>query len=95
MVYYEGVTLPVKRGTKKAVSRSQKQAERRVRITEKDPCSMCGKDTSVERVFRVEEKDGKTRNTHLVFFDRHGWYCEHGASCQAVSDVRKFLRHSR
>lgn len=95
MLYYEGVTLPVKRGAKKAVSRKAREVERRVRITEKDPCSMCGKDTSVERVFRVEEKGGKSKNTHLVFFDRHGWYCEHGAQCQAVTDVRKFLRHSR
>lgn len=87
--------MPVQRGAKKAASRPGKQAERRVRITEKDPCSMCGKDTSVERVFRVEEKDAKARTTHLVFFDRHGWYCEHGAHCQAVTDVRKFLRHSR
>ena len=56
---------------------------------------MCGKGTSVQRVFRVEENNGKSRDTHLVFFDRHGWYCEHGAQCKAVSDVRKFLRHSR
>ena len=95
MLYYEGVRLPVKRGAKKTASRAKQAAERRVRITEKDPCSICGKGTSVERVFRVEENNGKSRNTHLVFFDRHGWYCEHGAQCQAVSDVRKFLRHSR
>ena len=68
---------------------------RKVRISEKDPARMCGKGTSVERVFRVEEKLEKSRNLHLVFFDRHGWYCEHGAQCQAVSDVKKFIRHSR
>ena len=56
---------------------------------------MCGKGTSVERVFRVEEKTEKSKIAHLVFFDRHGWYCEHGAQCPAVSDVRKFIRHSR
>ena len=87
--------MPVKRGVKKKVSKGKPEAERRVRITEKDPAFMCGKDTSVERVFRVEEKLGKSKNLHLVFFDRHGWYCEHGAQCQAVSDVRKFIRHSR
>jgi len=57
---------------------------------------MCGKGTSVERVFRVEETMGKTKNAHLVFFDkRHGWYCEHSAQCPAVTDVKKFVRHSR
>ena len=95
MLYYEGVSLPVKRGVKKGVSKGRPEAERRVRITEKDPSLMCGKGTSVERVFRVEEKLEKSRNMHLVFFDRHGWYCEHGAQCQAVSDVKKFIRHSR
>ena len=30
-----------------------------------------------------------TPAVHLVFFDRHGWYCEHGRSCHAVDDVRK------
>lgn len=56
---------------------------------------MCGKATTVERVFRVEENVEGSRSMHLVFFDRHGWYCEHGAQCPAVSDVRKFIRHSR
>jgi len=60
-----------------------------------DPCQMCGKGTSVERVFRVEEKSEKAKNIHLVFFDRHGWYCEHGAQCAAVTDVKKHLKTSR
>jgi hypothetical protein len=25
---------------------------------------------------------------HLVFLDRHGWYCEHGRDCPAVKQVR-------
>jgi hypothetical protein len=29
---------------------------------------------------------------HLVFFDRHGWYCEHGKQCGVVKDVQKFTR---
>jgi hypothetical protein len=95
VLYYEGVTLSPKKGVKKQRSEGKPEAERRVRITEKDPSLMCGKGTSVERVFRVEENLEKSRNLHLVFFDRHGWYCEHGAQCQAVSDVRKFIRHSR
>lgn len=88
--------MSAKRGVRKGASKLKKVAERRVRICEKDPCSMCGKGTSVERVFRVGETIGKAKNAHLVFFDkRHGWYCEHGAHCPAVSDVKKFVRHSR
>ena len=36
----------------------------------------------------TERVQGKSA-THLVFFDRHGWYCEHGRACPAVDDVRK------
>jgi hypothetical protein len=56
---------------------------------------MCGKGTSVERVFRVEEGVDKAKVLHLVFFDRHGWYCEHGAQCAAVTDVKKYIRNGR
>ena len=88
--------MSAKRGVRKGASKLKKVAERRVRIYEKDPCSMCGKGTSVERVFRVGETIGKAKSAHLVFFDkRHGWYCENGAQCPAVSDVKKFVRHSR
>ena len=87
--------MSVKKGGIRKISRTKKEADRRVRVTEKDPTLMCGRGTSVERVFRVEEKTEKSRIAHLVFFDRHGWYCEHGAQCPAVSDVRKFIRHSR
>ena len=87
--------MPVKKGGARKISKAKKEADRRVRVTEKDPTLMCGRGTSVERVFRVEEKTGKSKIAHLVFFDRHGWYCEHGAQCPAVSDVRKFIRHSR
>jgi hypothetical protein len=103
---YEGVALPAKRRVRKvakkrpaarlrAPKKAPGKADRKVRITERDPCLVCGKDTSVERVFRVEEREGKARAIHLVFFDRHGWYCEHGALCAAVSDVKRFIRHSR
>jgi hypothetical protein len=94
-MYYQGVTLPVRRGTKKGASAKMSPVPRSVRITEKDPYQLCGKGTSVERVFRVEEKQGKNRVMHLVFHDRHGWYCEHGAQCPAVLDVKKLIRHSR
>ena len=84
-----------KRGAKKPGRRVVPKPVRQVRVTEKDPAMMCGKGTSVERVFRVEEKGQKQKILHLVFFDRHGWYCEHGAQCMAVSDVKKFIRNGR
>ena len=55
-----------------------------------DPVRKCGAGTSVQRLYRVDESstDGSAR-VHLVFFDRHGWYCEHGRDCAAVSYARK------
>ncbi len=88
------VTKPGRRAGK-ASSKEAKVSVRKVRVSEKDPLSMCGKGTSVDRIFRVEEQDGKSRVIHLVFFDRHGWYCEHGRQCPAVTDVRKFIRNGR
>jgi hypothetical protein len=42
-------------------------------------------------MYRVDETlGGAHAETHLVFFDRHGWYCVHGPTCRAVEDVRKF-----
>lgn len=58
-------------------------------VRELDPLSRCGNGTSVQKLFRIDEKvDGVVR-PHLVFFDRHGWYCEHGRDCPAVSQARK------
>jgi hypothetical protein len=65
---------------------------RRVRIRAMDPVEMCGKGTSVTALYRVDEVVEQTKIHHLVFFDRHGWYCEHGKQCSAVSDVQKFTR---
>jgi hypothetical protein len=65
---------------------------RRVRIREMDPMAMCGKGTSVSALYRVEEVVGQMKIHHLVFFDRHGCYCEHGKQCSAVGDVQKFTR---
>lgn len=72
--------------------RSTSVASRRVRILEKDPQVVCGKGTTVVRLFRVEERLDGDRVMHLVFNDRHGWYCEHGPQCVAVADVKKHLR---
>ena len=54
-----------------------------------DPIQKCGPGTSVELLFKVVERmDGRATN-HLVFLDRHGWYCEHGRVCPAVAHARK------
>jgi hypothetical protein len=75
--------------------RRNKKADvtRTVRIRPMDPIEKCGKGTSVTRMYRVEERLDQTRINHLVFFDRHGWYCEHGKQCSVVKDVQKFTRN--
>ena len=66
---------------------------RTVKIRELDPVLKCGPDTSVQFLYRVDEqREGAPLTAHLVFFDRHGWYCEHGRNCPAVADVRKHGR---
>jgi hypothetical protein len=56
-----------------------------------DPQRKCGPGTSVQFLYRVDERTVDNRNTtHLVFFDRHGWYCEHGRTCPAVGHARKY-----
>ena len=60
------------------------------RIRELDAQQKCGPNTSVERLFRVDES-GDVPRAHLVFLDRrHGWYCEHGVHCPAVAPARRF-----
>ena len=66
-----------------------------VRIVVKplEPQAKCGAGTSVQYLFRVDETvDGRT-TTHLVFYDRHGWYCEHGRNCPAVGHAKKYQGH--
>ena len=70
--------------------RPEKTPVVRVAIKALDPLRMCGPGTSVQFLYRVDERvDGRT-TPHLVFFDRHGWYCEHGRTCPAVGHARKF-----
>ena len=66
---------------------------RSVRIRELDPLAKCGSGTSVRFLYRVDELLDGSPMAHLVFFDRHGWYCEHGRHCPAVADVRRHGRH--
>jgi hypothetical protein len=88
----ERSTRPLGRGAKgKAVPR-EPLAKRVIRIRQLNPVQKCGAGTTVQHLFRVDETKDGLAATHLVFFDRHGWYCEHGRGCPAVDDVRKANR---
>jgi hypothetical protein len=88
--------LPIsspRRAAKKIVGKGSKHLERPepqrvVRVKELDPFARCGPRTSVVHLYRVDERLDGESSVHLVFFDRHGWYCEHGKACRAVDDVR-------
>jgi hypothetical protein len=60
-----------------------------VAVKELDPQRKCGVGTSVQFLYRVDESVDGRSTPHLVFFDRHGWYCEHGRACPAVMHARK------
>jgi hypothetical protein len=80
-----------KRGRKKSIPEDPV-----FRIKQLDPAEKCGPATSVELLFRVDESiaGGTPPRSHLVFFDRHGWYCEHGRDCVAVAQVRRHGKHN-
>jgi hypothetical protein len=92
VVIQQRFTLAPIRRSVKGRRKEKVEAKRTVRISEKDPVDWCGKGTTVTRLYRVEETLDRTRIHHLVFFDRHGWYCEHGKQCSAVKDVQKFTK---
>jgi len=82
--------VPARRGgnaTKVAVRAAE---ERHVAIKPLDPIQKCGPGTSVQFLYRVDESVDGRSTAHLVFFDRHGWYCEHGRTCPAVGHARKY-----
>ena len=61
-----------------------------MRIRELVPQDVCGSRTTVQQLFRVTElQKNVPMAIHLVFLDRHGWYCEHGRTCPAVKEVMK------
>ena len=62
----------------------------RMAVIPLDPLRKCGPKTTVQFLYRVDEQVDGRNTAHLVFFDRHGWYCEHGRSCPAVGHARKF-----
>jgi hypothetical protein len=52
-----------------------------------DPRANVGPRTGVEALVRVRLR--AVESPHLVFHDRHGWYCEaHGPGCPAVAIAR-------
>lgn len=60
-----------------------------------DPIALCGGATSVTHLLRVDETPAEGAPVvHLVFFDRHGWYCEHGRECSAVAAARAHVASS-
>jgi hypothetical protein len=63
-----------------------------LRIRQLDPRSKCGDGTTVMQLFRVDDLPEDTPRVHMVFHDRHGWYCEHGRECPAVDAVRRHQR---
>lgn len=56
-----------------------------------DPRVIAGPRTAVEHIVRVRFRPNEA--PHLVFHDRHGWYCEtHGTDCNAVALARQSVR---
>lgn len=59
-----------------------------VTITRLDARAVLGAATRVRGIWKVEYPG--ERRPHLVYHDRHGWYCEeHGPTCRAVARVRR------
>jgi hypothetical protein len=92
VVVPQELTLTTVRRRIKGTRKPKTQVKRKVRIRPMDPIQKCGKGTTVTQLYHVEETLDLTRIHHLVFFDRHGWYCEHGKQCSVVKDVQKFTR---
>ena len=68
----------------------------RFHVRELNAQAKCGQDTSVERLFRVDELADGAAKPHLVFLDRrHGWYCEHGVECPAVGHAKRIGKADR
>lgn len=49
-----------------------------------NPRTVAGARTSVVEIVKVRMRSNEA--AHLIFHDRHGWYCEtHGVHCAAVA----------
>jgi hypothetical protein len=76
-----------KKGARRVPPKPPAPVIRVVKVKQLDPFAKCGPGTSVEQLFRVDEDTNGHATVHLVFLDRHGWYCVHGPRCAAVADV--------
>jgi hypothetical protein len=88
-----GKTKPGGKAKKRVVQSSKRVVaviDPEFRVRSLDPQQKCGAATTVEELYRVDELVGSGRTAHLVFLDRHGWYCVHGQNCPAVAYARKF-----
>jgi len=57
-----------------------------------NPRSVSGAHRSAVEIVRVRMRS--IEPPHLIFHDRHGWYCEtHGAHCAAVSLAKALIQH--
>ncbi|HJU65335.1 MAG TPA: hypothetical protein VJ596_06630 [Gemmatimonadaceae bacterium] len=83
-----------KRAAGAKVAREPGTPVRLMRIRALDPHAACGSGTTVMQLYRVDDLPTESAATHLVFFDRHGWYCEHGRDCPAVAAVRKHTKQT-
>ena len=55
-----------------------------------NPRSVAGDRTSVVEIVRVRMRS--VEPPHLVFHDKHGWYCEtHGVHCAAVTLAKELV----
>ena len=85
-----GKSATKKAGRRKhAPSGAKRVATTTFKVRELDPVAKCGAGTSVQRLFRIDERADDGVRAHLVFLDRHGWYCEHGRDCPAVKHAVK------
>ena len=82
---------PVRKAARKAVGKPAPRVPvTTFEVKPLDPVRKCGSGTSVELLFKVVERVDARCTNHLVFFDRHGWYCEHGRTCPAVGHAKKY-----
>lgn len=84
-----GKSAAKKAGRNKHAPSGTKKASATFKVRELDPVAKCGAGTSVQRLFRIDEHADDGVRAHLVFLDRHGWYCEHGRDCPAVKAVKQ------
>ena len=56
-----------------------------------DPRTVVGAHTGVEHLVRVRLRPNEA--PHVIFHDRHGWYCEsHGPTCHTVQLARDEIK---